>query len=100
VNRRAAVRRRLDSALARASLVGELGVAHSFHRWEADRLLDGRATRRLDAFVERMWAEAAEAVGATVTKLDPSLYEFRRGDAVTRVAVTTACSSRPVGRSS
>jgi cyanophycin synthetase len=96
VTRRAAVRRRLDSALARASLVGELGVAHSFHRWEADRLLDGRATRRLDAFVERMWAEAAEAVGATVTKLDASLYEFRRGDAVTRVAGQRTPFANPV----
>lgn len=87
---------RLEGALARAALVRELGVVHSVRRWEADRLHEARAARRLDAFVERMWSEAATAGGATMSKLAPSLYEFRRGDAVARVAGQRTPFANPV----
>lgn len=96
MTRRAVPRRRLDGALARASLVGKLGLAHSFRRFQADRLLDGRASRRLDAFVEAMWAEAAAAVGAAFAEIDPRLYEFRRGNALTRVAGQRTPFANPV----
>jgi len=34
--------------------------------------------RRLNAFTEAMWAEAADSVGAAVTELTPGLWQFTR----------------------
>jgi D-alanine-D-alanine ligase-like ATP-grasp enzyme len=64
--------------LARASLVRELGVAHSIRRWRADRHLGRALPARREAFTRRMWTEAAEAVGASISEPAPRLFEFCR----------------------
>lgn len=65
-------------ARTRASLVRELGIAHSFRRWRTDRRLEHTLPMRREAFTRRMWEEAAAAVGASFSEPAPRLFEFAR----------------------
>lgn len=73
-----ALSERFNLTLARASLVRELGVTHSVRRWRADRHLGRALPARREAFTRRMWAEAAEAVGASISEPAPRLFEICR----------------------
>ncbi len=65
-------------ARTRASLLRELGVAHSVRRWRTNRQYENVASARLEAFTHRMWEEAAAAVGASFSEPAPRLFEFDR----------------------
>ena len=65
-------------ARTRASLLRELGVAHSLRRWRTDRQLGKTVPARREAFTRRMWEEAAAAVGASFSEPSPRLFEFAR----------------------
>lgn len=65
-------------ARTRASLVRELGVAHSLRRWRTDRRLGHALPIRREAFTRRMWDEAAATVGASFSEPAPRLFEFGR----------------------
>ena len=65
-------------ARTRASLLRELGVAHSVQRWRTNRQYENVAPARLEAFTHRMWEEAAAAVGASFSEPAPRLFEFDR----------------------
>jgi len=66
-------------ARARASLVRELGAAHSFRRWRTDRRLEKAVPRRREAFTREMWIQAAAAVSAAFSEPAQRLFEFSRG---------------------
>src|SRR5206468_2628761 len=48
-------------ARTRASLLRELGAAHSLRRWRTDRNLRTALPARREAFTRKMWADAAAA---------------------------------------
>jgi D-alanine-D-alanine ligase-like ATP-grasp enzyme len=72
-------------ARTRASLVRELGVAHSLRRWRTDRQLEKTVPARREAFTRRMWEEAAAVVGASFSEPSPRLFEFAREDLAVHV---------------
>src|SRR4029077_11300399 len=69
---------RLALARTRASLVRDLGVAHSLRRWRTDRRLGKALPARRETFTRRMWQEAAGARGASCSEPAPRLFEFTR----------------------
>lgn len=72
-------------ARTRASLVRELGVAHSLRRWRTDRQLGKAAPARREAFTRWMWEDAAVGVGASFSEPSPRLFAFARDGLVVHV---------------
>jgi cyanophycin synthetase len=78
VRRGTGLTERFYLARTRASLLRELGVAHSVRRWRTNRQHENVVPARLEAFTRRMWEEAAGAVGASFSEPAPRLFEFDR----------------------
>ncbi len=73
----------------RIDLAGSTGVRHALRSLRRDvahsRLLDERRRR----FAKAIWSDAARRLGATMTELEPLVFEIRLGTATTRVAGQT-----------
>jgi len=78
VRRGTGLTERFYLARTRASLLRELGVAHSVRRWRTNRQHENVVPARLEAFTRRMWEEAAGAVVASFSEPAPRLFEFDR----------------------
>jgi cyanophycin synthetase len=78
VRRGTGLTKRFYLARTRASLLRELGVAHSVRRLRTNRQYGNVVPARLEAFTHRMWEEAAAAVGASFSEPAPRLFAFDR----------------------
>jgi D-alanine-D-alanine ligase-like ATP-grasp enzyme len=84
-------RRRLRVVQRRVDLVRSLGIRHGFRRWRSNRRHAQRWGDRQLAVTRGLWTEAASHLGAEIrelslsNKLAPPVFEFRLGDAKTRV---------------
>ena len=72
-------------ARARASLVRDLGAAHSLRSWRADRKLEKVLPARRESFTRTMWQEAAVTLDASFRELAPWLFEFSRSGLIVHV---------------
>jgi cyanophycin synthetase len=60
-----------------------------WRRRDASRRFDDVVREHSDQVIAQMWQEGAEASGVQMEPLSPTLFEFRRGQAVTRISLST-----------
>jgi cyanophycin synthetase len=58
-------------------------------RRDASRRFDDVVNEHSEQVIAQMWREGAEASGVHMELLSPTLFEFRRGHAVTRISLST-----------
>ncbi|HEX4563872.1 MAG TPA: hypothetical protein VH115_05400, partial [Solirubrobacteraceae bacterium] len=70
---------------SRAEVVASTGPHYVLRRLRADRAFAPFKRDARNDFYERIWNEAADAIGASVSKLGPGRFEIARGAARARV---------------
>jgi cyanophycin synthetase len=82
---REAIAAERDTLITRIDLAWSLGPRHVLRRAATDRRHRHSLPSRIRRVEHSLWRDAADAVGAELTEVVPSLFEFRRGAGSTRV---------------
>jgi D-alanine-D-alanine ligase-like ATP-grasp enzyme len=75
--------------VARLDLLRLVGPGHMWRRRHAGRRFDRMLREHAERVIVQMWQEGADAVGAEMELVSPTLFEFRRGQTLTRISLST-----------
>jgi D-alanine-D-alanine ligase-like ATP-grasp enzyme len=74
---------------ARLDLLRLVGPRLMWRRRDASRRFDDFVNEHSEHVIAQMWEEGAAASGVQMERLAPTLFEFRRGQATTRISLCT-----------
>jgi cyanophycin synthetase len=74
---------------ARLDLLRLIGFRHMWRRRHASKRFDQVLEDHSEHVIAEMWSEAADAIGASMEQLSPRLFEFREGQSVGRLSLST-----------
>jgi cyanophycin synthetase len=74
---------------ARLDLLRLVGFRHLWRRRLAGRRFDDVLEEHSERVIVEMWREGADAIGASMDLLSPTLFEFRQGQAAARISLST-----------
>ena len=74
---------------ARLDLLRAVGFRHMWRRRHAGKRFDDLLEEHSERVIAEMWREGADAIGASMALLSPTLFEFRQGQAVARISLST-----------
>jgi cyanophycin synthetase len=70
----------------RVDLLRSTGVRHAWRRWRRDRALSRLIAVRRKEIARALWSEAAFELGASMSEVEPGVFEFRCADVVVGVS--------------